>query len=223
LISDHLHHLLTSLVIYTLGQVRAITRSAAKFGILLAQMGRATLLRNMHSHPESREQKYRHFWSRYAFFLLSLISLAAYALSSDNDLPMSITSDKLDFNNKTGITIFTGNVKMDQGTTHLRADKVTVYKQPDGEIDKIVALGKQAHYSTLPETGKDVMDAFGNSIEYYPKKKQAIILGDGAIKQGKNIFTAQHIIYDLAKDTLTSIPTKGSPAKLILHPEEVNP
>lgn len=155
------------------------------------------------------------------FIFLMLSAGTAYALRTDSDLPMSVTSDKLDFNNKTGITIFTGNVKMDQGTTHLKADKVTVYKQQDGEIEKIVAIGKPAHYSTLPEIGKEVMDAFGKSIEYYPQKKQAVILGDGSIQQGQSVFTAQHIVYDLAKDTLTSIPTKsGGPAKLILQPSK---
>ncbi|MDF3055285.1 MAG: lptA [Gammaproteobacteria bacterium] len=154
--------------------------------------------------------------------LFSLSSLTTYALSSDSDLPMNVSSDTLDFNSKTGITIFTGNVKMDQGTTHLRADKVTVYKRMDGEVEKIIAVGKQAHYSTQPEEGKDVMDAFGNTIEYYPQKKQAVILGNGSVKQGQNSLNAQHIVYDLAKDTLTSIPTnRREAAKLILYPKNL--
>lgn len=170
-------------------------------------------------HRNGLTQMFKYF----TFPLLLILSFPTYALSSDSKLPMNISSDTVDFNSKTGITIFTGDVNMDQGTTHLKADKVTVYRHPDGEIQKIIAIGLPAHYRTLPKENDDTMDAYGNTIEYYPDKEQAVILGNGLVQQGKNTFTSPHIIYDLAKETVISRSTSsGGKSQLILQPKRTS-
>lgn len=161
---------------------------------------------------------------RLCMLILLFSAISVYGLQEDSDIPMNITSDRLEFNSKTGITIFTGHVKMDQGMTHLTADKVTVYKRPDGEIEKIIARGNPAHYTTVPESEKPMLEASGDTIEYYPQKSEAIILGNGVIKQGGTVLRGEHLVYDLAQGALTSTPTRPQERTiLVIEPQRAQP
>lgn len=154
-------------------------------------------------------------------FLLILLPFSSWGLSSDEKKPAHFEADDVNLNHKTGLTVFTGHVKVDQGTTHLIADKLTVYKGPEGKVTKVIAVGQLARYTTLPDKQKKVMDAFAKTIEYYPKEKKAVLLGQGTITQGSNTFKGEHIIYDLAQQTVTSLPTAGSKSVLILQPQDM--
>lgn len=159
--------------------------------------------------------------AHFALITLLLLPLFSWGLSSDEKEPAHFEADDVSMNHKTGITVFTGHVKVDQGSTHLTADKLTVYKDQEGKVTKIVAAGQLAHYATLPDKQKMPMDAFAKTIEYYPKEKKAVLLGQGMITQGSNTFKGEHIIYNLAQQTVTSLPTAGSKSVLILQPQDM--
>ncbi len=151
-----------------------------------------------------------------------LIPSLAQALSSDQNLPARFVSDHVVFNHKTGITIFTGNVKMDQGTTHLTGDKVTSYSNDNGNVTKVVAVGKLAHYNTLPDGQEKAVDAWAETIEYYPQEKTAILIGNGKVTQGANSFTGPHIVYNMEKQTVVSTPTtSNTQSVIVLQPQDL--
>jgi lipopolysaccharide export system protein LptA len=166
------------------------------------------------------------FYQVKLFSILSiciLIPINSLALSTDRDQPAHFTADKFQTNQKTGITIFTGHVQMDQGSTHLNADKVTVYNGEHGRINKAVAIGLPAHYTTMPDDEKKnrPMNAFGKTIEYYPQERKAVILGDGLVIQGPNRLNGEHIIYEMEKQLVTSLPTGPIQSVLVLQPQDL--
>lgn len=156
-------------------------------------------------------------------FTLSITPTFAFALSSDKTKPLHITADDVNFNHKTGITVFHGNVKMDQGSTHLTGDTVTVYSDTAGNIIKIIALGNKntrAEYITLPDQQKDVMNAKADSILYTPPKNLAVLLGHGDVTQGMNSFAGPHIIYDIQKQTVLTMPSeKNVQTVIVIQPQ----
>lgn len=155
--------------------------------------------------------------------MLSLLfSANVWAANNDSHVPATFDSDQLDYNQKTRVTIFTGHVKMDQGTTHLFADKVTLYSDKDNKITKLIAIGKQAHYSTLPEGQTKVLDAFADTIEYYPPEKKAILIGNAFVDQPPNQLRGSHIIYDMIKQQVLSLPANpGQQTVVILQPNDL--
>ncbi len=158
------------------------------------------------------------------FYLLLAYSIPALALSSDNQQPAHFIADHVVYNYKDGITIFTGNVKLNQGTTQLIADQVTTYTNKDGKIDKAIATGtgnQLAHYSTLPDNQDQIVDVFGERIEYYPLDKQAVVIGSGTITQGQNRFNGSHIVYDMQKQVVTSLPVPDQQSVIIVQPQNL--
>ena len=158
-----------------------------------------------------------------AFLLLGMSWLPmAWALDSDGDLPAKFDSDQLSYNQKTGVTVFTGHVTMDQGSTHLTADQVTIHSNKEGKIVQVIATGKQAHYTTLPEGKDKIMDAFADTIEYYPLDKKAILIGNAFVNQSPNQLRGSHIIYDMTKQQVLSLasPT-GQKTVVVLQPQDL--
>lgn len=155
--------------------------------------------------------------------LLLALSSPAFALKSDATQVAHFSADHVSFNGQNGTTIYSGRVKMQQGTTQLIANQVVVYRDKEGGTDKAVATGNLAHYSTLPDNQKDPMDALGDKIEYYPKKHLAIILGNGTITQAKNSLQGPYIVYDMIKQKIDLIPalgpkTQDKKALIVLQP-----
>ena len=83
----------------------------------------------------------RQHLSYYMIFLSLLFSQHAIALPNDGEQPMKIVADASLFNYKTGVDSYEGNVKVDQGTTHLSADKLVTEKNDKHKIITAVAYG----------------------------------------------------------------------------------
>ncbi len=175
---------------------------------------------------KNRNFKLRSQFCRFLMLSLSLLlSYSALALSTDNQQPAHFSSDQFQYNQKTNKTIFTGHVQMSQGSTHLTADQLTVYRDKEGKVSEAVAVSQSdqlAHYTTLPDNSDDILDAVGKTIEYYPQAKQAIIRGQGLVTQGPTHFSGSLITYDMAKQQVISLPTApGEQTVLVLQPQHL--
>ncbi len=171
---------------------------------------------------------------RLLFLILFTVSSPVFSLESDiNQTEVSLPqnayqtahfkADHASFNANQGTTIYAGHVKITQGSTQLTACEVTIYKDK-GIIHKIIATGNPAHYTTLPNKQQIPVDALGQTITYYPQKQVAVIDGNGYIQQGANSLKSDHIVYDIAKQTMGSTPSaQGNNRKtlIILQPNEL--
>lgn len=147
------------------------------------------------------------------------LSCHAWALSADQKQPAHVTADRVIYQYKEGFTQFIGHVKMVQGSTELFADKVTSYTNEQGQIHKVIAIGKRARYLTLPDDQKQRVEVLGNTIEYYPLAQKAVVLGDAEIIQGSNRFHGEHVIYQLDKQSVTVLPVAGKPSVMVIQPD----
>ena len=62
------------------------------------------------------------------------------ALPDDRDQPIHITADKAVRDEKRGVTIYSGNVEMRQGSMELDADDLTIFHEAE-DANKIIARG----------------------------------------------------------------------------------
>ena len=92
------------------------------------------------------------------YCLLSILTLAlpsmSIGLESDRDQPIQIESDRAEFRELEGLTIYSGNVKMSQGSILLMADEVAIHSK-DGNVSHLTATGNRAYYEQLPAAGED--------------------------------------------------------------------
>lgn len=154
----------------------------------------------------------RRFLSHLGLFSL-LFYTSAWGLPSDAKQPYYITADKAIYDRNQHITTYLGNVQVIQGSSQLLGDKAILYQDDKNFITHVVAYGNFAHYSTLPEPGKDRMHALARSIDYNPNSKIVWLIGDGHVSEGGEFFSGPHIWYNMNNGLVRSSPSEieGSP------------
>jgi lipopolysaccharide export system protein LptA len=118
----------------------------------------------------------------------------ALALPEDREQPIRITADQALRNEKEGFTVYTGNVEMVQGTLHITANKITIYRIVE-EADKIVAKGHPAHLQQQPELEKGLVNARAEIIEYYKDEARVHLKQNARIEQDGSKVTGDTIDY----------------------------
>ncbi|MEM1112034.1 MAG: lipopolysaccharide transport periplasmic protein LptA [Pseudomonadota bacterium] len=133
--------------------------------------------------------------------LCALLVSQVEALPDDRNQPIRITADQALRDEKRGTTVYSGNVVMDQGSLHIEADRITIYRIVE-DADKIVAEGDPVYMEQQPEPEKPLMRARARIIEYYKTedrvhmRKDARIEQDGATVSGNTIdyFIEQQLV-----------------------------
>lgn len=167
-----------------------------------------------------------HNVTRNASFLLAIIlflfPLLAYSLDSDKQAILYITSDAWSYNFKTGIDIYEGHVKVDQGTTHILADKLITKKNEQHKIREATAYGIEnlAHFWTLPQPDDEELHAKAKIIRFYPIESNLTLEQAVNVVQGKNHFQGELIHYN-SKDQTINVPASANGrARLVFNPNK---
>ena len=108
---------------------------------------------------------------------LTLSPLPSYALKTDRQDIVHIVADSSVYNYKSGVNVFEGNVRIDQGTTHITADKLITKDNRYHKIQEAIAYGekKLAHYWTLPKLNEPEIHAKAKIIKFYPIETNVVL------------------------------------------------
>jgi lipopolysaccharide export system protein LptA len=152
---------------------------------------------------------------------VAAVSLNVYSLPQDMKEKLRINADSTIYNYKNGVNFFEGHVQIDQGTTHVTADKLTTKLDNKHHIQEAVAYGVQelAHFWTVPKLGDPAINAHAKVIKFYPQTANATLLGDVVVTQGGNNFHGQLIHYNMNDQTIIVPATKNGRAVLVYNPD----
>lgn len=155
-----------------------------------------------------------------SLFLLCLISIS-FAMPGDRIEKMEIKSDKSNYNYKKGESYFFGNVQVDQGSTHVTADKLTTKNNKNHQMQEAIAYGikDKAHFWTTPKPGEEVINATAKIIKFYPLTLNATLIGNVIVKQGENVFQGELIRYNMNDQTIVVPKSNNGRAVLVYNPD----
>ncbi len=131
-------------------------------------------------------------------FLVSMTAPIGYAAGNPSQPaffgkskdPVDITSDKLDFDQKKRVAIFTGNVVAQQAETSLEADTLKViFAEPDQTLSEIIATGKEV---VIKLQGKK---ALCRKMHYYAGARKIVLTGSPSLDDGKNVISGEEITF----------------------------
>lgn len=153
--------------------------------------------------------------------LFLLAPTFAFALQDDQDKPFNIIADSSIFNYKTGVDTYEGNVKVDQGTSHLTADRLVTQKNKQHKMISAIATGihKLAEYSTVPKLGDPILVAKARTIKFYPPTATVVLEQDVLVTQKENSFHGPLIIYNIKDQVVTAPASKEGRATITIEPE----
>lgn len=149
-------------------------------------------------------------------------SLSAQALKEDRKATLYIAANSFTGNVKTGTKIYEGDVKIDQGTTHIRADRLVTKNNKENEIEEAIAYGYQvpAHFWTTPKIGDPELHAKAKIIKFYPIDFNITMEQDVHVTQGENSFQGELVHYNNNDETILVPKTKNARAIFVYNPDK---
>lgn len=158
---------------------------------------------------------------RLCALLLLCLPATGLALSSDRDQPIHIEADSAILMEQEGLSTYTGNVAIRQGTLQLHGDHMTVYIS-GSNIDRIILTGNPATIVQRPEGSDKDLHAEAGKMEYSAAKERIILTGAARIWQadGKE-FRSEKIIYNIGTNTVNAgDSSSGERVHITLHPKQ---
>lgn len=146
------------------------------------------------------------------YFTFPVLLLALVLTGTLYASPIELEADTLSYHQKTGTSIYKGNVKITSGDMVLSGDEVEVFSA-DGEVSKVISIAKPSRFTQ--GSGKGSIQGQALKIEYQIEKQLVKFIGDVKIKEGGKIFIGEQAFYDIKKKTFFSRKKKGR-IKLIL-------
>lgn len=156
----------------------------------------------------------------YLVGLLAGLPAPALALPEDRDKPITLEAERAQLDQKTGTSVYEGNVVITQGTMRLLADKATIYTQ-NGNFQRIVATGNPVTWRYKPAPDKEELQGASQRIEYNALARQITMNTDAHITQGQDEFRGDRVDYDLTTDLVKASAKEGGRIRFTLQPNAV--
>ena len=122
----------------------------------------------------------------------------AHAEKADRDKPVNIEAARMTYDDLRQVNIFEGSVVLTQGTLTILADRITVRQDPEGFQHGTADKGPDgfAYFRQKREGIDEIVQGWGDRIEYNAKAEKAEMLGRARFKRGDDDVRGNTIVYD---------------------------
>jgi lipopolysaccharide export system protein LptA len=148
----------------------------------------------------------------------ALGSASAWALPSDRDQPIRVQADSAELDDKQGVAVYRGGVVITQGTLKITGDTVTLTQNQTGDLEVFTAVGKPAYYEQQPSADKQIVKAYGLTIQYYATNERIVLIDQAKVIQQGNTFEGEKIVYDTQRQIVNDL--QQLPARLAAQASE---
>ncbi|WP_180033468.1 lipopolysaccharide transport periplasmic protein LptA [Acinetobacter sp. YH12233] len=145
--------------------------------------------------------------------LLSLVALGsatAFALQSDRNQPITLLADRATFNERTGVTTYSGNVIIEQGTMKLQANSIVANLNNKKQISLITATGSPAQFQQKVDPAKGLAKGQAQKIVYNAETGIITLSGNAYLQQDGASIRGNTLKYSMNKG---DIEATGTPNK----------
>lgn len=153
-----------------------------------------------------------------AVFGSSLMMTCANALPSDANQPIRLLADRATYSENTGITTYSGNVTIEQGTLKIASDNITLNLSNDRKIKSAVATGRPATFEQVITKEKGLAKGRANRIDYNAITGIVTLTGNAKLTQAGSSFAGNTIRYSLKSGDVEANAGGGQRVELIFPP-----
>ena len=150
-----------------------------------------------------------------ALLLPLLLPQQAQALPEDKEQPIKVSADSAELDDRSGTAIYSGTVKLVQGSLELEADQLTLFTNAQGDISRIVATGKPAHFQQQHQAGAPLTHGYGLTLEYDIADDLLTLTNQAKLLRASDSFTGQQIKVNTAKNVVRAFSDKNKPSSRV--------
>lgn len=149
---------------------------------------------------------------------VSPIMISANALPSDANQPIRLLADRATYVERTGVTTYSGNVMIEQGTLKITADNITLNLTDNRKIALASATGKPATFGQVITQDKGIAKGRANRIEYNAITGIVTLTGNAKLTQNGSSFSGNTIRYSLKAGDIEANAGSGQRVELVFPP-----
>ena len=153
-----------------------------------------------------------------SFLMISALTQTAHALDSDRDQPVNLEADHATYNQQTGVTVYSGNVIITQGTIRIQADNVVANLDANRSIKDVTATGKPAKFQQKISPDKGTAYGEGDQVFYDAALSQITLKGHAKINQDGSIFNGKTLRYGMKQGDIEGSGNKQQRVQMIIPP-----
>lgn len=150
--------------------------------------------------------------------LILSLPVVSHALPSDANQPIKLLADKATYSERTGVTSYSGNVIITQGTLKLTADNITVDLSKNRSIDSAVATGRPATMQQVITQEKGLAKGQANRIDYNAVTGIVTLTGNAHLVQNGASFAGNVIRYSLKAGDVEATAGNSQRVELVFPP-----
>jgi lipopolysaccharide export system protein LptA len=133
--------------------------------------------------------------------LTGLVMPSAFSAGTARQEPIKLRADRIEIDQKTGVSRYRGHVRFNQGTLQLTADHAEV-RSRGNTLESVVAEGKPTTFRERPEGQLEFIEGQATRVEYDALQQKVHLYGDVDIRHGRDNFRAGVAHYDMTTETL---------------------
>ncbi|MBE2294272.1 MAG: lipopolysaccharide transport periplasmic protein LptA [Phycisphaerales bacterium] len=155
--------------------------------------------------------------------VLALVAPLAVALPEDREQPIQLEANRGQLDQKTGVSVYEGNVVISQGSMRLSADTVTIHVK-NNNFERMEAVGNPVNLRYKPTVSKPEILGTSKQVEYNVSDAKVVMTGNARLVQGQDVFTGDRMEYDLKQDMVRAQGTgENSRVQFTIQPHGQNP
>jgi lipopolysaccharide export system protein LptA len=108
--------------------------------------------------------------------LILLLPLQLFALSTDGQQPINVEADSLEVRDQENISIYTGNVRLNQGSLEFRCERLTLHFNDQKELVLMEMTGTPATFRQLDDDNQE-MNGHAQQLQY--RQSESILVMSG--------------------------------------------
>ncbi len=156
--------------------------------------------------------------------LLTLVFLVLpstlLALSTDRNQPIEVEADSLEVRDTENMSIYSGNVRLNQGSMALRSERLVIYFNDQNELTLMELTGSPATFRQLNNEQQEMIGQ-ADRLEYRELESTLILLGNARLSHKGDTIESNRI--SINTDT-ESIQAGSSDAddrvKMLIQPRQ---
>nr|WP_228247938.1 lipopolysaccharide transport periplasmic protein LptA [Acinetobacter haemolyticus] len=149
---------------------------------------------------------------------IALSSASSFALPSDRNQQLTLVADRATYNDKTGITTYTGNVVIEQGTMKLQADSIVATLNSKREIQTITAKGQLAKFQQQIDAKRGLARGEAQQIVYNADTGILTLTGRAYLYQDGSSIRGESLKYSMNKGDVEAQGSSSNRVQIIIPP-----
>lgn len=146
------------------------------------------------------------------------VASSVFAIPSDRNQQITLSADRATYNDKTGVTTYSGNVVIQQGTMKLQADSIVAQLNAQREIKTITATGRPAKFQQQIHVEKGIAQGQAQKIVYQADTGIITLSGGAYLNQDGAIMRAETLRYSMNKGDVEAQGSKSGRVQLVIPP-----